>query len=170
MQWKNQASWRCLCPNTNTQTHRYTHMSTHTHVLLRSRACSHAQTLHVMGRGRGREWAQAGPGRRVCFPRDTEGRGPQRVAEPMEGVEVGRMGQFCFPGFPQPSSHLFVYFPSLAELERQAAFHFPPKEEKGCDRCVSSTQLLSKYRLEGRMELAQAGTFQGDCRSREIMA
>lgn len=67
MQWKPGASWRCLCPNTNTHRHTDTHMSTHTHTCFRSRACSHAQTLHAMGRGRKRVGA-GGPGRRVCFP------------------------------------------------------------------------------------------------------
>lgn len=133
----NQASWRCLCPNTNTHRHTrahthtdtqiHTNEHTHTHVLLRSRACSHMPRPFT-------SWAvaQAGPGGGSASLGTLRVEG-HRGSLSHGGCEVGSDGDSSvFLDSPQPSSHLFCLFPSLAELERQAASPFPTQgEEKG---------------------------------------
>ena len=68
-------------------------------------------------------------------------------------------------GLPPPSFHLFCLFPSLEELEKQAASPFPTQ---GDVTCVSpALRLFSKYWLEGRMELAVKRYFPGEATEAE---
>ena len=131
--------------HTDTRAHTHTHECTHTHTQIHTNEHTHTHTCFLEaepahtrpdpshhGPWPGREWVQAGPGGGSASLGILRVEG-HRGSLSHEGCEVGSDGDSSvFLDSPQPSSLLFCLFPSLAELEKQAASPFPTQgKEKG---------------------------------------